>query len=59
MKVKFYVSTGIVGSKREEIIDIPDDEVEDGYNSREDIIIEYFHEWLGQHSESGWYEVDA
>lgn len=57
-KFVFYVSTNVVGSKQEEVVEIPDEELE-GLNEEErnKVVEEYYKDWLGNYSDIGWYEV--
>lgn len=48
-KIKFYLDSGYVGGKREEIV-----EFEDG--TTEDEITKVYTEWIAEYG--GWYEVD-
>ena len=59
-KYKFYVSTGYVGSMREEEIEIPDEELE-GLSEEEieEYIYEnYYKDWLQNNTDMGFYRVD-
>lgn len=58
-KFKFYVGTGYVGSTREEEVEIPDEEFDgcESQQDKDDIISDWFNDWLGNHLESGWYEL--
>lgn len=59
-KYKFYVSTGYVGTMREEVIEIPDDELEGlSEEGKDDYIYEaYFQDWLANNADMGFYEED-
>lgn len=59
-KYTFYVTTGYVGSKRDEVIDIPDDELEGMTEEEKDKYIYeyYFQDWLNSNSDSGWYKTE-
>ena len=55
MKVKGYVSTGLVGCQREDEVEIPDDELEDLTDAeREALIEDYVKDWAFQYVEWGW-----
>lgn len=59
-KYKFYVTTGFVGAMREEVIEIPDEELE-GMSEEEksDYINEnFFQDWLVNHADMGFYKED-
>jgi len=59
-KYKFYVSTGYVGSRCEEVIDIPDEELE-GLSEKEVdkyIYENYYKDWLENNADMGFYKVD-
>ncbi|GIP55939.1 DUF7167 family protein [Paenibacillus vini] len=59
-KFKFTISTGYVGSKREEIVEIPDEEFE-GLNEieREALIQESWEDWLWNGNvDGGWEEIE-
>jgi hypothetical protein len=58
MKVKAHIRTDKVGSKVEDIIEIPDEELE-GYSEADqtEIIDTYVMEWVWNHAEWGWSEV--
>jgi hypothetical protein len=59
-KFKFYVSTGYVGSDREEVIEIPDEELEGMSESEiEDYVHEnYYNEWLWSIIDATFWRVD-
>ncbi len=58
-KFMFYASTGYVGSKREEEVEIPDDELE-GLTEKEQekVVQEYYDEWVGNNVELSWWRVE-
>lgn len=57
---KFYVSTGYINSGCEEVIEIPDEELEGMTESEKDNYIyeTYFQDWLSTNAEYGWHETD-
>jgi hypothetical protein len=57
---KFYISTNVVGSKREEIIEIPDEELEGKSDGEKDDYIweKYYLDFLNNNCDYGWYETD-
>jgi hypothetical protein len=57
-KFKFYVSTGYVGSLREEVVEI---EIPVGATEREvdDIVAEEYESWLWNTINTGWGEVEG
>lgn len=59
-KFRFHVSTGFVGSRREEIIEIPDEDVEGLSDQEKDSLInEVWQEWLWNGNiDGGWEEVE-
>lgn len=59
-KYKFYVSTGYMGSLKEEIIDVPDEELEGmSEDEKDDYINEtYYQDWLTNNADMGFYEED-
>lgn len=50
-KLKFYVSTGFVGSKREEIVEVED-------NATDDEIQEEFNLWMWENISAGWLDIE-
>lgn len=59
-KYKFYVSTGYAGSMREDVIEIPDEEL-DGLSENEinEYIDEhYYKDWLANNADMGFYKTD-
>ena len=57
-KFKFSVSTGYVGSKIEEIIEIEDEELAGlSESKKEKLIDEYFEEWLADNIYTGIEEI--
>ena len=57
MKIKAFVSTKYIGSKVEDEIEIPDDELEDlSPEEREKAIQETVMEWMYQNIDWGWSE---
>lgn len=59
VKLKLYVSTGIVGSEREEIIEIPDEELEGlTGNEKEEVFQEEFDTFMANHCDFGWFVLD-
>lgn len=58
-KFKFSVSTGYVGSKIEDIVEIPNDEL-DGLSEveKEKVIDGYYDEWLQDRVYASWEEVE-
>jgi hypothetical protein len=59
-KFKFYINTGYVGSDREEVIEIPDEELEGMTEEEKDNYIyeNYFEDWLANNADLGFYEED-
>ncbi|GIO42496.1 DUF7167 family protein [Paenibacillus apis] len=59
-KFKFTVSTGFVGSRREETIEIPDEDLEGlDEHEREHLIQTVWEEWLWDGNiDGGWVEVE-
>jgi hypothetical protein len=58
-KFKFYASTGYNGSQREEVVEIPDEELE-GLNEEEKsdyIQANYFDDWVVNNVELNFWEV--
>lgn len=54
---EFYASTGFVGCKRSEIVEIYDEHLEGlTETEKEKVIEEYFNEWLWNNIEAGWIE---
>lgn len=59
VKLKLYISTGIVGSEREEIIEIPDVELEDlDKEEIEAVFQEEFDTFMANHCDFGWFVLD-
>lgn len=52
MKVVFFVTTGLVGSKQEEIVEFDD-------NATDKEIDEEFADWLLNIGDRGWYRMDG
>lgn len=50
-KYKFYIDTGYVRSKKEEIVELPDDYTE------EQVQLEYDN-WVGNNAELSWWKVE-
>lgn len=59
-KYIFYVSTGYVGSKREEEVEICDEDIAECETDDEveDLVQEVYLEWLHSHIDSGFYKKD-
>lgn len=58
-KFKVSVSTGYVGSTVTDVIEIPDDELEDLTTvGRENVIEEYVSDWMHNEIDWGWEEVE-
>ncbi|BFH70614.1 hypothetical protein J27TS7_57920 [Paenibacillus dendritiformis] len=58
-KFKFYVSTGYVGSQREEIVEIDDAELEGmTEDERADYLNEVWQDWQWNNIYGGWEEVE-
>lgn len=55
-KFKFHVSTGYVGSKREDVIEIPDDELNGTEFEKNKVIQKYFEEWVWESIDASWTE---
>jgi hypothetical protein len=57
---KFYVSTGYINSTREEVVEIPDTELEGMTETEKDDYIykEYYQDWLNSNADYGWYKTD-
>jgi hypothetical protein len=55
MKIKAYVSIGLVGCTREATIDVPDEDLDGASDAEsESICDEYTKEWALDHCEWGW-----
>jgi hypothetical protein len=58
-KFKFYVNTGYVGSDREEVIEIPDEELEGlTEQQKEKMMEEEFWNFMSNNCDYGWYEME-
>lgn len=59
-KYKFYISTKYVGCEREEIVEIPDKELEGKTEEeKEDYIYEnYYRDWLENNADMGFYKIN-
>ena len=59
-KFTFYITTNYVGSKREEIIEIDDDELKGKTDEEIDKYIyeHYFIDWMTNNSDSGFFKND-
>lgn len=59
MKIKVILGIGVAGCYREDIIEIPDEELE-GLNEeeRERFINEYLSEWAWRKIDCGWQEIE-
>ncbi|WP_211749904.1 hypothetical protein [Paenibacillus sp. Marseille-Q4541] len=58
-KFKFSVSTGYVGSKREEIVEIEDFELKGmDEEQKTNYINEVFEEWVWENVSNGWEEIE-
>ena len=58
-KFKFSVSTGYVGSKREEIVEIDDEDLEGLTPEEQDKLVqEVYDDWLWENIDTGWSRVD-
>lgn len=58
-KFMFCVSTNLVGSEIEEVYEIPDDELEGlTEDEKKRVVQEHYDDWLGNHAEFSWWEVD-
>lgn len=59
MKVKAFVRTNIVTSKIEEILEIPDEDLEEFDEAdREEYIIEIVDQWKDNYMDWGWEEIE-
>lgn len=59
VKVKLYVSTGIVGSEREDIIEIPDEELEGLIEEkRNEVFQEALDVFMTNYCDFGWFVLD-
>lgn len=58
MRIKVSVSTGLGGSRREEVIEIPDEELKELSKEEKEAYLErYAQEWLWNHIDFSWSEV--
>lgn len=58
-KYKFYASLGYTNAKREEDVDIPDEELEGlSEEEREKYIQEEYDNWLGNTGDFGFYKIE-
>lgn len=58
MKFKFSVSTGYVGSRREDIVEIDDTDLEGlSKEERAKVIEEHWQEWAWNYLDGGWEEA--
>jgi hypothetical protein len=56
-KFIFSISTGIVGSEKREVIEIPDDQLEGlSAQEREQYIQEEYMQWVGNNAYLEWWE---
>jgi hypothetical protein len=59
MKIKISVSTGLVGSRREEEVEVPDQDLEGlSQEEQEKYLDEYAQEWLWSHIDFAWSRVE-
>jgi hypothetical protein len=58
-KFLFKVSTGYVGSQREEVVEIEDEEFE-GLNEQEieNLVDEYYNEWMQEKINCSWTKIE-
>jgi hypothetical protein len=60
MKVLLYFTTGMVGGKREEVIEVTDEEVEDmGSEERENYLEQLAIDFMNNHIDFGFEVLDA
>ncbi|MCM3144343.1 hypothetical protein [Brevibacillus sp. MER 51] len=58
-KFRFSVSTGYVGSDKEEIYEIDDDDLKGlTEEAQESLIQEHYNEWLWEKIYTGWSRID-
>jgi hypothetical protein len=58
-KYTFYCSTGFVGSLTEEVIEIPDEELEGlSDKEKEKLLLDYWWDFMANNCDFGWYETD-